>query len=188
MKQVIGFLLVIAGLLLLGTSFYHWKHQKQMASQSLVVAQERVEGKQDILSEDFTAEVDETIGVLTIPKLDRSIAIIEGTDERMLAQGVGHYATTAFPGQGEQVLLSGHRDTVFREFGELEVGDRFLVEMPYGSFEYEMVSSEIVNAEDRTVIRKMDQEVLTLSTCYPFTFIGFAPDRYIIYAYPVDEG
>jgi len=44
---------------------------------------------------------------------------IEGTDEEELAQGVGHYTGTGCPGENKQILLSGHRDTVFRQFGEL---------------------------------------------------------------------
>src|SRR5699024_10734862 len=81
----------------------------------------------------------------------------------------------------------GHRDTVFRRFGELEIGDRFIVEMPYGTYEYEMRESEIVGADDTSVIRPMGEEVLTVSTCYPFSYIGNAPDRFVLYAYPVGE-
>src|SRR5699024_12569951 len=65
----------------------------------------------------------ETVGVLYIPRLEREIPIIEGTDEEELAQGVGHYKDTGYPGENKQILLSGHRDTVFRQFGELEHGD-----------------------------------------------------------------
>lgn len=134
---------------------------------------------------EFTPEPNDVIGILTIPKIDKSLSVVEGTEEEMLARGVGHYSSTVFPGDGEQILLSGHRDTAFRHFGELEIGDRFIVEMPYGTFEYEMRSAEIVDADDRSVIMPKGEEVLTLSTCYPFSYIGNAPDRYIIYAYPV---
>lgn len=189
MRKLIGFIFLLIGLFLLSGALYQWSEQQKQSSYSLEIAQERLSTLKDEVDSPlkFEADTDEVIGILTIPKLERSIAIVEGTDEGQLEQGVGHYSTTAFPGQNEQVLLSGHRDTVFREFGELEVGDRFLVEMPYGTFEYEMTSSEIVDADDRTIIRSMGEEVLTLSTCYPFSFIGFAPDRYIIYAYPVKE-
>src|SRR5699024_8042232 len=73
----------------------------------------------------------DTIGVIYIPKLDREIPIVEGTDEEELAEGVGHYADTGFPGENRQILLSGHRDTVFRQFGELEDGDEFHVKMEH---------------------------------------------------------
>ena len=73
----------------------------------------------------------------------------------------------------------------FQRLGELQPGDRFIVDMGYGSYEYEMRESEIVAADDTTVITPRGEEVLTLSTCYPFSYIGSASERYIIYAYPV---
>lgn len=103
----------------------------------------------------------------------------------MLDKGVGYYSASVFPSDGEQILLSGHRDTVFRKFADLKIGDRFIVKMPYGTFEYEMKSSKIVDKNDTSVIRSMGEEVLVLSTCYPFHYVGPARDRYVIYAYPV---
>lgn len=127
----------------------------------------------------------DTVGVFYIPRLDREIPIIEGTDEEELAQGVGHYAGTGYPGENKQILLSGHRDTVFRQFGELEDGDKLHVKMEHGTFIYEIRDHTIVAADDTTVIDpSRTDEVLTVSTCYPFSFIGSAPDRYVIFAYP----
>lgn len=127
----------------------------------------------------------ETIGLLYIPRLDRELPIIEGTDEEELAVGVGHFTDTGFPGENKQILLSGHRDTVFRQFGELEHGDEFHIQMKHGTFIYEFQDFEIVSADNRTVIDPARKdEYLTISTCYPFSFIGSAPDRYVIYAFP----
>ncbi len=127
----------------------------------------------------------DTIGLFYIPRLDREIPIIEGTDEDELAQGVGHYKDTGFPGENRQILLSGHRDTVFRQFGELEHGDELHIKMEHGTFIYVIHDHEIVDADDRTVIDpSREDEYLTVSTCYPFSFIGSAPDRYVVYAYP----
>ncbi|MFC4736841.1 class D sortase [Bacillus daqingensis] len=133
----------------------------------------------------FQAHENESFAVLDIPKLGRSLPIIEGTDADSLAKGVGRVASTAYPGEGEQIVLSGHRDTVFRDFGQLEIGDRFIVTTPYGEFEYEMRETEIVDEDDTSVIREMGEEVLVVSTCYPFHLVGTAPERYVIYAYPV---
>jgi len=127
----------------------------------------------------------ETVGVLYIPRLDREIPIIEGTDEEELAQGVGHYKDTGYPGENRQILLSGHRDTVFRQFGELENGDEFHIKMEHGTFIYEINDHEIVAADNTSVIDpSRKDEYLTVSTCYPFSYIGSAPDRYVLYAYP----
>ncbi|MCR2823731.1 class D sortase [Lederbergia panacisoli] len=134
---------------------------------------------------DFNAEKGEVIGILEIPALEREIPILHGVDEEELKSGVGHYPGTVFPGQKNQIVLSGHRDTVFRKFGELEIGDSFIVKMPYGEYEYIIDNTKIVDADDRTIIAPTnDKEVLTVTTCYPFQYIGNAPDRFIIYALP----
>lgn len=140
---------------------------------------------QKAAAEQFDPEHGETVGILHIPRLDAELPIIEGTHEDDLERGVGHYKGTAYPLQDDQIVLSGHRDTVFRGMGELEIGDTFIVEMPYGEFTYEIVEFKIVDAEDRTIIRPTaPDEVLTVTTCYPFHYVGNAPDRYIITALP----
>lgn len=133
----------------------------------------------------FSPRPNDVIGVLQIPKLEAELPIVEGTDEEMLKKGVGHYSTSVFPSDGEQIVLSGHRDTVFRNFDKLAVKDRFIVKLPYGTFEYEITKTDIVDKDDTTVIRSMGTEALVVTTCYPFRFVGDAPERYIIYAYPV---
>lgn len=138
-------------------------------------------------AESFSAQTHEAIGILHVPKIDRSIGIVEGTDPDALDLGVGHMSSTAFPGQGEQIVLSGHRDTVFRNFAELEIGDEFIVEMPYGDYTYVIRDTMIVDADDTSVVGEMGEEVLVVSTCYPFNYLGSAPERFVFYAYPVSE-
>jgi len=135
----------------------------------------------------FKPEESDVLGVLEIPKIKAELPIIEGTDEEMLDRGVGHYSASALPLDGEQILLSGHRDTVFRNFAKLELGDRFIVKLPYGTFEYEISSTEIVDKDDTSVIRSMGKEVLVVTTCYPFRYVGPAPQRYVVYADPVSS-
>lgn len=159
---------------------------------SLAEAKQKVtDNQQSNLQEKPITEISfnkgEVIGILEIPKLEAELPIIEGTDEDELEKGVGHYASTGFPGQPDQILLSGHRDTVFRRLGELEIGDVFHVVMPYGEFTYEIKESQIVDADDTTIIGSTaPNETLTVSTCYPFSFIGNAPDRYILTADRID--
>ncbi|MGA5690163.1 class D sortase [Cytobacillus pseudoceanisediminis] len=187
MRKVVSTLLIITGVLILTISIYQFYQQKISTNKTLDKAQQLVfkrDGQAKMVDQ-FSPKENDVIGVLNIPKLERSLPIIEGTDEEMLEKGVGHYSSTMFPGQDEQILLSGHRDTVFRKFGELEIGDRLIVEMPYGEFEYEIRKTEIVASDNTTVIGPKGEEVLTVSTCYPFSYIGTAPDRYIIYAYPM---
>lgn len=135
--------------------------------------------------DEFHPKKGDATGVLNIPKLDAELPIFEGIDETELSRGVGHYPGTAYPEENDQIVLSGHRETVFRGFGDLEIGDTMSLTLPYGVYEYEIVETFIVDADDRTVIVPHDEEMLTVTTCYPFNFIGSAPDRYIINAKPV---
>lgn len=124
----------------------------------------------------------DVIGSLWIPKLKRRIDIVEGTGSKQLKQGVGHYAGSVLPGVSDNSVLAGHRDSVFRNLGELKLGDLLTVQTKYGDFVYEVHKIRIVKANDRTVIVPSDEAILTLSTCYPFRFIGNAPKRYIVQA------
>ncbi|OZI12695.1 class D sortase [Bacillaceae bacterium SAS-127] len=133
----------------------------------------------------FNVKENEAFSTLEIPKLDKEIPVIEGTDADSLSKGIGHLSQSVLPGQGEQIVLSGHRDTVFREFNQIEIGDTFTVHMPYGSYSYVIKQTEIVDEDDTSVIREMGEEVLVVTTCYPFRFVGNAPERFVAYAYPV---
>jgi len=124
----------------------------------------------------------EAIGSLTIPSLRLKFPIIEGTNENDLKRGVGHFTQSVLPGEDNNSVLSGHRDTVFWELGKLKVGDPLIVQTSAGTFTYVIHHIRIVQKDDKTVIVPTDHAVLTVSTCYPFNFIGAAPDRYILTA------
>lgn len=186
-----SFLILIGGGLIL-FSLQGMYAQEKKTNESLDQAQERIknelnkESKSVLQTEqpvDVSFEQGEVIGILKIPRLEAELPIIEGTDEDELEKGVGHYSTTVFPGQPDQILLSGHRDTVFRRLGELEIGDILQVNMPYGEYRYQITKTEIVDADDTTVINSTaPHEILTVSTCYPFSYVGNAPYRYILSA------
>lgn len=127
-------------------------------------------------------EVGDLMGELLIPKLEASLPIIHGTDEDELEKGVGHFAQSVLPGESDNSVLSGHRDTVFRELGEIGKGDIFIVKTYAGTFTYKVRQVRIVDQDDRTVIVPKPKATLTVSTCYPFDYIGYAPERYILVA------
>jgi len=125
------------------------------------------------------------IGILDIPKINQELPIVEGTSPDQLAKGVGHYKTSSLPGNRDQIVFSGHRDTVFQHFGELEKGDIVKVKLKRGTYLYVIDHMKIVEADDTTIIHHTQpKEELVLTTCYPFHYVGNAPKRYIIYAYP----
>ncbi|MFY4775321.1 class D sortase [Metabacillus sp. RGM 3146] len=124
----------------------------------------------------------ENMGVLQIPKLNASLPIYHGTDEDELERGVGHYAGSVLPGEKDNSVLAGHRDTVFRRLGEVGKKDLLVVETSAGKFTYKIRKVRIVDADDRTVIVPKPRATLTVSTCYPFRFVGSAPKRYVLVA------
>jgi len=124
----------------------------------------------------------DNIGSLTIPALNRKLPILQGTEEKELKEGVGHFIQSVLPGEKDNCVLSGHRETVFRQVGDLKIGDKLIVRTSAGTFNYEISGTRIVHEDDKTVIVPIDHAVLTLTTCYPFNYLGNAPDRYIISA------
>lgn len=126
----------------------------------------------------------EEVAVLNIPKIKKKFSIHWGANEATLKKGVGMFVSnsTTTPSEGGHTVLSGHRDTVFTELGELKEKDNLIVEYDNKIYTYEIHKMWITHADDRTVIVKKEEPTLTLTTCYPFDYIGDAPDRYIIEA------
>jgi len=122
------------------------------------------------------------IGKITIPDLKQTLPIYEGTDTRELKMGIGHYVNSVLPGVVDNSVLSGHRDSVFSQLGKLKVGEFLIVDTVAGKFTYKISGFRIVEANDRTVIVPTKSAVLTLTTCYPFHYIGSAPKRFIVSA------
>ncbi|NLV90262.1 MAG: class D sortase [Tenericutes bacterium] len=122
----------------------------------------------------------EHIGTISIPILNKTFPIIEGTSNNELKHGVGHYIESVLPGVKNNSVLSAHRDTLFAEIGKLKIGDSIIINMDNQEYIYEVINTKIVKKDDRTVIVPTEEAILTLTTCYPFNFIGLSPDRYII--------
>lgn len=127
-------------------------------------------------------KIGDVIGTLSIPSLKQKLPIIEGTNDGELKRGIGHYARSVLPGVTDNSVLAGHRDSVFSQLGKLALGDPLVVRTTAGQFTYMVSNFRIVMADDRTVIVPTTSAVLTLSTCYPFRYIGNAPKRYIVTA------
>lgn len=122
------------------------------------------------------------IGKITIPDLKQTLPIYQGTETAQLKMGIGHYEKSVLPGVADNSVLSGHRDSVFSQLGKLKVGQFVTVETVAGKFTYKISGFRIVGANDRTVIVPRKTAVLTLTTCYPFRYIGNAPKRFIVSA------
>jgi sortase A len=125
---------------------------------------------------------DALIGRLTIPRLHLQTTVREGTGNDILALAVGHMRGTAIPGQSGNVAVAGHRDTLFSGLGGIRDKDVIHFETLHGQYEYQVTSTEVVSPQDVSVVKAGAHPELTLITCYPFDYIGPAPDRFIVKA------
>jgi sortase A len=122
------------------------------------------------------------IGRLEIPRLRLSVMVFEGIDKTTFRRAAGHIPGTALPGQPGNVGLSGHRDTFFRPLKDLRIKDEVQIATLRGNFKYEVESLRVVEPEDVGVLAASADNVLTLVTCYPFYYVGPAPQRWIVRA------
>jgi len=122
------------------------------------------------------------IGSIEIPRLRLSAIVVEGTEPSTLRRAVGHIPGTSLPGQPGNTGISGHRDTFFRLLRNIQPNDLVELTSAQGEYRYLVVSTQIVNPNDVSVLGAGANEVLTLVTCYPFYFVGPAPNRFVVHA------
>jgi len=127
---------------------------------------------------------DAPLAVLEIGKLKVRVPVFEGTDDLVLNRGVGWIAGTARPGEtgDSNIGLAGHRDGFFRGFKDIAVGDSVELATPGVVSRYTVDNIEIVSPDNIAVLRPRGRPSLTLVTCYPFYFVGDAPQRFIVHA------
>jgi len=127
------------------------------------------------------------VGRIEIPRLDLSAIVFEGTSDGTLSRGVGHLMGSAGPGERGNLVLAGHRDTFFRELRGIRKGDEITITAPRGEFQYQVESTAVVQPEQTEVLKSDSGATLTLITCYPFRYIGNAPERFIVRATKVER-
>src|SRR4030095_8763103 len=126
------------------------------------------------------------LAILRIPRIHLEVPVLEGTDELTLNRAVGHIEDTATPGAEGNAGIAGHRDGFFRGLMNLVAGDAIELESLHGTEDYRIERTWIVNPDDVSVLDPTPERSLTLVTCYPFYFVGSAPQRYIVRAVRID--
>lgn len=123
-----------------------------------------------------------TLGKLEIDRLGVSAVVLEGTDGHSLKLGIGHLASSALLGETGNMVLAGHRDTFFRPLREIRIGDVVRLDTPDGTHRYVVESTTVVESDQAEVLGPTLAPTLTLVTCFPFYFVGHAPERFIVKA------
>ena len=121
--------------------------------------------------------------------MNLNVPVYFGDTLEILKKGVGHSSGSYFPGEGGSIVYMGHNSkNMFRRFSELQVGDQMTVTTSYGKYTYEIYEMLLINETevDKLPIQR-EKEILMVYTCYPFNNIGYATQRYVVYAELVSE-
>ncbi len=121
---------------------------------------------------------------IQIPKIDVDLPVYFGDTLEILKKGVGHSSGSYFPGEGGSIVFMGHNaKKTFRRFGELQVGDEITVKATYGTYKYKIYDMKLIKETDVDELPiQEEKEILMIYTCYPFNNIGYATQRYVVYA------
>jgi len=141
-------------------------------------SEKRIDSYKQSLAQRF----DPPLALLRVAKIHLEVPVLEGTDDLTLNRGAGRIAGTARVGERGNLGVAGHRDGFFRGLKDVGVGDNIDLVLPNRTDTYVVDKVEIVNPDDVGVLRPTSVTSLTLVTCYPFYFIGSAPQRYIVHA------
>lgn len=121
---------------------------------------------------------------IQIPSIDVDLPVYFGDTLEVLKNGVGHSSGSYFPGEGGSIVYMGHNSVkMFRRFSELQKGDKITVTTTYGEYKYKIYDMQLIKETelDKLPIQK-EKEVLMVYTCYPFNNVGYATQRYVVYA------
>lgn len=130
----------------------------------------------------------EPLARLKIPAARIDAVVFGGADPDVLEKGPGHVPGTELPGEQAppyNCVITGHRDSSFRNLGWLRPGHEIELDAPAGKRRYRVVSREIVTPTTVRVLKPSPSDRLTLITCYPFNWIGPAPKRLVVVAEPL---
>jgi sortase A len=203
-RRALSVLLTAAGVVLMGAAALHYARgaraqregsevlRKQFASgytPAAAASSDRDElPRGSVLSVAAGYPFGQPIARLRIPSARMDWVVFGGTDDATLEKGPGHVPGTAPPGgEGppQNCVITAHRDSHFRNLGWLRKGHRIELETAAGTRTYRVVSREIVTPKEVRVLAATPAPRLTLITCYPFTYIGAAPQRLIVVAEPI---
>ena len=176
----------VALLLLYGfDSLTAWRYQQRAKAQvrQMVTAERPPEVQERLPDVSKPLMPGELIGRVDIPRIRLSAAVAEGEDDKTLGKAVGHLPDTPLPWQRTgNVGLAAHRDGLFRPLAKVQLGDEVRVVTSRGEYHYRVTRTHIVDPDDVWVLAPTRAPTLTMITCYPFSFVGNAPQRFVVQA------
>ncbi len=187
LRRILPHLLVLVGLALLGYVGYQYWDMVHTQRQ-LEAEWERQAAKASTPGQSKPIAAVDTLTRVSIPRINMDAIVVEGASRKQLSIGPGHVVDTAIPGEAGNAVITGHRDTFFRNIYELKKGDDIIVRRNGQVFKYQVTGKKIVQPEDLSVLKPTQDAQLTLITCYPTYYIGPAPKRLVIFSKLVEPG
>jgi sortase A len=205
-RRALSVVLTAAGVVLIGVAMLHYARGARAQREGTEILRERFASgytpiamakadrddlpRGSVLSVAAGYPFGQPIARIRIPSARMDWVVFGGTDDATLEKGPGHVPGTALPGQEgapANCVITAHRDSHFRNLGWLRKGHTIELETAAGTNTYRVVSREIVTPQTVRVLAATPAARLTLITCYPFTYIGPAPQRLVVVAEPAGE-
>lgn len=181
----IRYLLYFSGILALGYVGFTLLDARlyEVSAKRSLEDQIQVENEHKVATPKPAVKNGDVLGRMDIPKLGVSVAVLEGTNSRILRLGVGHIKGTALPGDPGNSGIAGHRDTFFRALKDVRQNDEIEIQTANGQFHYQVDWVKVVAPNDTSVLIPSAEAALTLVTCYPFYYVGPSPNRFVVRAH-----
>lgn len=155
---------------------------------SITIDENKVQEQTTISEENKTLENYPEYGTqyatIKIDKIDLELPVYFGDTLEILKKGVGHSSGSYFPGEGGSIIYMGHNSKkMFRRFSELQIGNEIKITTNYGEYTYKIYDMQLIKETevDKLPIQR-EKEILMIYTCYPFNNVGYATQRYVVYA------
>lgn len=189
----IPFLLFACGIVLITIGFYNYISSAFYISSLFLHSDYRPTAQLKIAVDKKTAgktavapnkiifpQFGEKFADLIIEKAGINVPVFHGDSETQLLKGAGHFNGSRYPGEGSNVVIAGHRNSVFKNLKKVSKGDIIILTTTYSKYVYKISEIKVVEGTDKSIVQPLNSEKLTLYTCYPFVYIGNAPNRYVV--------
>lgn len=130
----------------------------------------------------LSAQLPPVLGVLEIPSVGLEVPVYSTSTGQTMDRGAGIIDGMAYPHEAGNIGISGHRDGYFRLLKDVQVGDTLVLQTLVGTKQFRIDATQVVEISDTSVLQDTSDQTLTLVTCYPFYFVGHAPQRFIVTA------
>jgi len=128
------------------------------------------------------AELPPVLGVLQVDSVGLKVPVYSTDTDLTMDRGAGVIDGMAYPHELGNIGIAGHRDGYFRVLKDVKVGDKIELQTLKGPKQFIINEVQIVEISDTHLLQDTEEQTVTLVTCYPFYFVGHAPQRFIVTA------